>query len=242
MKLPWERGEDKKEEKKEDDDIELKAKDVKAKLDSIDTLKTTVDGFGEKLKSLDTVTAYITAQQRKEEEAAKKKNADAKKEQEDEEEENLDFLGDPLNATKQLINKSLKKATDPLLIMTVNTQSKQLAKEHFGENPKFALYTDPTFKAEVDRLIMSLPLNARIEPASLENCYAVVAFNKAEEIKEGKIKARFAAAAGAASGTGQENDTKKEMVLNADQKKAAAMFGLSEKEYGERFQKEHSIV
>lgn len=244
MKLPWERAKDEEDKKKkdEDDKFELKAEDVKTKLDLIDAQGKDITDIKTKLSGLDAITSYIAEQRKEKEDAEKKKKTEKKVEETQEFEENLDFIGDPLNATKTLINKGVSEAISPLLTMTVNTQAKQLAKEHFSENPAFELYSDPVFKGEVDKLIQTLSLNERLNPASLENCYAVIAFRKATEIKEGKIKARFAASSSSSTGTGEQGNTQKELVLNADQKKAAAMFGMTEKEYGERFQKEHSIV
>lgn len=239
MKWPWEvEAEEKaKKEKEKTDEVEFKPADVKAKFDKIDSMETEVKGLNEKLKSLDTVTAYIARQEKEEND---RKAAAAKKvreEKEVKETEELDFLTDPAAATEILVNKKL----GPLVHNAVQGNARVIAQEHFDNNQNFEYFTDPTFKAEVMKLIFSLPTSTMTDVNSMENCYHVVAGRNAAAIKEGKIKSRFTAASSSATGTGAEGTKSDQViVLNADQKKAAKMFNMTEKEYAAGLAKERT--
>lgn len=231
-----------KEKKDDEEEIELKPKDIKAKFDSIDSIKAQLDSYGENFKKLDSISEYIEEQReakRKADEAAARAN---KEKQNKEEEESLDFLTDPANAVKTLVGKQLNEVVNPLIKMTVANQAKQGSKEFYDSNPAFELYTDPDFRQYVDSLVQALPLNQQNNQEAWKNCYYVAAGRKAQEIKDGKIKARFASVSNGATGTGQVGDkAEKELVLTNDMKKAAAMFGMKEEEYAKAFRQEHGI-
>src|SRR5271170_7269371 len=177
MKFPWDK-EEKVEDKKED--IEIKPEDLKNGLTEIGNLKTTVAGFGEKLKGLDAVTAYVA---RQEKEATDRKAA-ADKTTKDEAvaaaDADLDIFTDPASAIRGLISKEVA----PLVTNAIQQTARQNAIEFFQNDARFEYFDDPTFKQEVMRNILSLPPNQMNNTDSFENCYHVVAGRKAVEIKE----------------------------------------------------------
>jgi phage I-like protein len=240
MKFPWEK--DYVPPEKKEDEIELKPSDVKAKLDSIDELKKNQEAQSEKLKSLDTITGWIQKQEAKENQVAREKQeADRKKVKEDEAEE-LDWALDPEKATKTLLANTLNETLRPMQLSILNTNAKNLAAERFSDQA-FEYYSDPTFKSEVDKLISGLPPASKGNMEAIENCYHVVYGRKAADIKEGKIKSRFASTSSSGNGTGAPSSKSEEvMTLTEDQKKAAKMFGMSEKDYATGFKKENAYV
>lgn len=236
MKFPFTTREDEKD--KKEDEIELKPEEVKKKLDKIDSIETTVNGFNEKLKGLDSVTAYIARQEREEKDRKEAAARKAREVAEAKETEDLDFFGDPAAAVKHLVDKSVQ----PLVTNAVQQAARNNAYEFFQGDSRFEYFDDPAFKQEVMRLIYSVPPGSMNSNETFENCYHVVAGRKAQEIKEGKIKSRFAAASSSGGGTGATTGTsEKTITLSEDQKKAAKMFGMTEKEYAEGVKKEQGV-
>lgn len=226
--------EDKKEDGKKEDEIELKPADVKAKLDQIDGLKTSVDALTSKSAVLDNMQEFLNeqAEDKRKKLEAERVAANSKGKEELEEE----FLTDPEKATRRLMQ--------PIVESNINLTSRNMTRDMMESNPeRFDLYSDPTFRSTVDSMIASLPVANRVQAASIENCYYVAEGRLKQEIKDGKIKSRFAAASGSASGTGASGGKGEETItLTEQQKKAASIFGMSEKDYAAASKKEGAYV
>jgi len=219
--------------KKEQDDLELKT--VTEKLGNVDSIETELKTMKDESTKVNTrLTSFLDEQEamkrrRIAEEAVKKANET--KESEDKEMETL-WLENPQEAAK----KTFERESAGLTTATINTQSQLLRKNIFDDNPdKFEYYdkSNPEFKSSVDSMIDNLPLNQRTNPEAIKNCYAVAAFNKSQEIKEGKLKSRFAATSTSSTGNASTKD-KDTVTLTELQKAAAKAFGISEEDYGKQ--------
>jgi hypothetical protein len=133
-----------------------------------------------------------------------------------------DFMLDPEAATK--------RAMQPIARSTMMLAAKMARQETLADSD----YYHGDVKTKTDGLIASLPLNQQSNPASIMNCYKIACFDAQKDIADGKLKSKNAAvvfeggSTGAHSGSsnGEGNET-----LTADEKQAAAAFGMSEKEW-----------
>lgn len=217
---------DRTQQQKEQDDLEVKnlaelpAKTKKIE-DDITAIKTQSEKDSQRLNS------FLDQQEeakRKAEAAARAKAATDRNEQEETELNEL-ALTDPVKAAAIIADKKMA----PLVAAQINTQSVLLRKQIFDDDPDRYEFYSGDFKNHVDKLINNLPLNLKTEPEAIKNCYAVAMFDKQQEIKEGKIKSRFAAASASAAGTSTK-ETQKPTLSDAE-KHAAKAFGISEDDY-----------
>lgn len=214
---------------KEQDDLELKSIVDSSK--KVSDLETGLNEIKEKTKVLDRMTSFLDEQEalkrrRVAEEAAKK--AKETRESEDQELQNL-ALEDPVKAAELIFERKSQPLTEAL----INTQSLNLRKNIFEDGgDKFEYYTNANadFKSKVDAVIDNLPLANRTNPTAIKNCYAAVLFDHMQEVKEGKLKSRFAATSTTTSGTTSTKD-KDTVTLSELQKKAAAALGIKEEDY-----------
>lgn len=230
-----------KKDKDDKDEFELKPKEIKAQLDKVDTLDTKMTEFGEKLKGLDEISAYIREQRAAE---AKKANEEKTKKNKESREEldsdlNEEFLSDPANVTRKIMQETMS----PLIESQVNTAARLTMNDMFNSQPEvFEYISDPIIKREVESHVATLPLKDRNNPEAIKNCYYVATGRHQAEIKEGKIKARTAATSSSGSGTGGPESKSSEVItLSESEKKAARIFGLKEEDYA-KSKKELSYV
>lgn len=216
---------------KEQAELELKnITDGHKKVETIETeLKTMKESQEKDSKRLNTFLDEQEAAKRRRiaDEAARK--AAEKKESDEKDMDDL-WLTDP----KEAARRTFEDQSKGLVEATINNQSQTLRRQIFDDNPnEYEYYTkeNPEFKAQVDALIDQQPLNIRSNPEAIKNAYAIIAHRKAQEIKEGKLKSRFAATSTSSTGTTSSKD-KDTIVLTDLQKKAAKNLGISEEDYG----------
>ena len=161
-------------------------------------------------------------QQERAERAENNRRAAAKKTEEENSVTAEDYMLDPEAATK--------RAMQPVAQATMMLAAKMARQETLSDSD----YYHGDVKTKTDGLIASLPLAQQSDPASILNCYKIACFDAQKDIADGKLKSKNAAvvfeggSTGAHSGTstGEGNET-----LTADEKQAAAAFGMSEKEW-----------
>lgn len=226
--------------KKDDsDDLELKA--FKDNVAEVPKIKERLSVLDDVKKTSDRMNSFLDEQ----EAAKRKRQADelAKKAQDDNKktEDELDELAltDPRKAAELIADAKTKPIQEAL----INTQSVIVRKQIFDDNPgKYEYYTNdnPEFKAVVDKYINELPINARTNASAIENCYAVAAFQKSQEIKEGKLKSRFAAISTNSNGSKSTSD-KDTVTLSDAQKRAAEKLGIKEEDYAKEARDMHYV-
>ena len=230
--MAWWEGK-KEEEGKKEDELELKPKEVKAQLDKIETISTEFQKFRDESKSSqERLNKFLEAQEELQRIADEK--AEAERNKRSGQEINDELESDPASAITKLIS--------PMHQTALKTEAKLARKEFFEDNAKdFEYYSDPTFRRRVDALIESLPIQTQSNVKSIENCYAVAERELRQEIKDGKIKSKFAAQ----SSTNNNGSTKTNEVtgdnLSDDEKSVAAKFGMTNDEYA-KAKKELSYV
>lgn len=203
--------------------IEMKPpKEITDKLAKIDGLETKFTEFSSKLPVLDRMTSYLDEVDASKRAAKAKELAEKATTTATETEEK--WITDPQKAFQESIN--------PLVVSQINLSSRQMRSEIFSDEKEFEYYTGD-FKKEVDELIEnSLALQARADPASIKNCYFLVLGRRQNEIREGKLKSKFAASSTAAAGTGTTKiDQTDNIVLTDQQKQAAKRFGMTEEQW-----------
>jgi hypothetical protein len=142
--------------------------------------------------------------------------------------------------TKEAVELALKNKTDALTSVVMTTRADQIKRELFENADKFKYYAGD-LKTEVDSLLEKQPLAFRQDPANIENVYNTIVGKHHGEIMEGKIKTRFAGGTGTShgsSGTGDNLDDKKELVITDDIRKASKTFGMKPEEYAALLDKE----
>jgi len=220
---------------KEQEQAELELKNVTESIKKVGKIEEDFGKFKTETEKTNTrLTSFLDEQdamkrRRIAEELAKKANET--KETEDKELNEL-ALEDPVKAARLIFERESRGLTTA----TINTQSQLLRKQLFDDNPdKFEYYdkANPEFKSEVDRLIDGLPLESRTNPDAIQNCYYVAFGRKQQEIKDGKLKSRFAATSTTTSGSSSTKD-KDTIQLTELQKKAAKAMGITEEDYGKQ--------
>lgn len=211
--------------KKAAESAEFKApKDVTDKLAKIDGIETSMAEFKEKTKVLDRMSTFLD-EQATAKEAARKKEAEerAKKAVEVDEDE---YITDPKAA--------IDKAMLPLKMAQINSSSLVMRREIFDDGTEFEFYTGE-FKKKVDAYIDQLSPAAKVDPASIKNCYHLVLGQSRSEINAGKIKSRFSAVSTTNAKTSEGKDGDTTVTLSDEQKLAAKRFGIKEDEYAKSF-------
>jgi hypothetical protein len=208
--------------KPKDEEIEVKApKEVTEKLAKIDALETSMNEVKNKFSVLDQMGDFLK-EQREAKEETRRKDAAAKAAAKAEETDDT-WLTDPKKAAQDMLQ--------PLVIDQINTKSRMLAREIFDDGKEFEFYQGD-FKQKVDSYIEKLPPSARVEPASIKNCYFLVLGQSQSEIREGKLKSRFAATStSSAKDSGAREGENAPVTLNDDQKRAADKLGIKHDDY-----------
>jgi|SRR3974390_1267676 len=220
----------KKEVKDGKDQVEIKLDDeTQKKLDKALTVSDDLAKMREQLNGLNSITAYFDEQKREKEvaaEAARRKvQADAQA-LNDDELQNL-ILTDPAAA--------IKKGTQDQAVAILTLRADNVKRDVFENTEKFQYYTGDV-KNEIDKLLSVQNLQARNDPSVVENCYWTVLGKHSEELREGKLKSRFASSSGSrgtstgAAGTGTE-EKKLDLEINDDIRKAAKFAGMTPEDY-----------
>jgi hypothetical protein len=232
MKLPWQKKEvDGKEEMEinfPDDQIKkIVSESVSASVDTIISAK-----LDEKLKD---VTAFVSAQKKEKDDAAEL----ARRKQATEHTEKTDAEIDDLMLTDP--KKAIELATAGQRRVILQLRADGIRRELFQDNPdKFEYYTGE-FKTEVDKLIAQQPVEHQNDPSVVENCYFTLLGRKQTEIKEGKLKSRFAQPQGGhGSNSGKTGDSAggagEALEINDDIRKAARIAGMTPEAYAKMCQ------
>ena len=215
MAFPWTR----KRAIDDQEDIEIKPEEIQKELG--------LDKINERLtaqESANTEVLTFVREQRQQREAAEARAQEEQQriQQRKEQEEMPDFYTDP--------DKAIAERMKPLINNQINTNSILMRREIF-DDPAFEYYDGET-KTLIDRYIDSLPLSHRADPASIKNCYYTVMGQKMGEIKEGKLKSRFAKASAAASGTGASKGEPETVdTISQDEERVIREFGISKEDY-----------
>ena len=207
----------------EEREIEFKApKEFTEKLSKIDGLETSLSEVKSKFSVLDRMDSFLQEQD------AAKAAARAEKAKE---------MAKTASATledKWIENpqEAFNEASAPLKASIINAHSMNIRREIFDDAQEFEYYTGD-FKKEVDNLIdTSLPATSKADPASIKNCYYLVLGRKQKEIREGKLKSKFASTStSSAKGSEGPEGAKKEIQLTDEQKRAADKLGVPHDKY-----------
>ena len=219
FKYPWE-SEEKKEEKKTELPPELEARFKK-----VDDLDTKVSSIDEKLKGLDSITAFIEDQKKEKEEAktaAAAARARKTPEQEKDDDENMAalLLSDPKAAFSEL--------SKPLQQVMLMTRADNIKREVFTDRADEFPYYSGEVKGEVDKILGEQTLQFRNDPNAVANVYHTVVGKRMKDINEGKIKSRFASGTGPLSNSQQNKEDEFVIELSDDIKRMAKLTGMSE--------------
>jgi hypothetical protein len=211
---------------KKDDDIEFKPE--KLKEDITKDIETKLTDFStkqdEKMKPLLDMAASIAADREERRKAAE--TAAAKKAKDDNDLTAEDFMLDPAAATKRAIAEGTSGLTKATLMLAAkqNKQDTLMEKEYYHGD----------IKTKVDAMIAQQSLEYQCRADVVENCYKTVVFDHMKDIQEGKVKARTSSSNFDTGGTGGHKIEGKEgenETLTDDEKKAAAAFGLNDKDW-----------
>lgn len=147
------------------------------------------------------------------------------------------WLTDPVAAAK--------KQAEPANIAIMTLRADQIKRDVFEDVEKFDLYTGD-IKREVDALIAGQSLQAKNDPSVVENCYHTVIGRHTKELREGKLKSRFAgASSGSSTSTGSAGDSgtggKRQLEITDDIRRAAKQVGIKPEDYVEMLDKEGVI-
>lgn len=232
MAIFWKRGTDGKMTPAEEglEDVEFKPEKLKTDIES--SVKAQFEAFQtantEAMKPMFEFISSVNSEREARRKAAETAAANANKEELDDNEE---FLIDPDGA--------VKKRMQPIADATMRLAARMARQEHFETDP----YYHGEIKQKIDALIDSLPLSQRSNAGSLDNCKKIVMFDYQDKIAKGEIHKRNGAVSFESQGTGGPSSKSKESddFLSPDEKQAAKIFGLTDKQYAES-RKEMSFV
>jgi hypothetical protein len=218
--------------KKEDGTEEVSVKlddDTQKKLDSALSLKDDFSKVTEMLTGLKDIQAFVAESKREKEAAAAesaRKARETQSQQTDEELQQL-ILTDP--------GRAIKEGTKDQSMAILMLRADQLKRDVFEDQDKFSYYTGD-IKCEIDKLLAGQNLQLRNDPSVIENCYWTVLGKHSEEIREGKLKSRFAGSGGSrgtasgSAGAGKD-DAHEHLEINDDMRHAARIAGMKPEDY-----------
>lgn len=216
-----------------DEHIEIRLpEDEQKKIDAAAAAASELPGIKQKLGSLDEVMEYIKEQReekRKAQEEETRKKAAAHRETTDDEVADL-LVTDPAAA--------IRKVTEPQAVALMTIRADNLRREVFEDTEMFPYYTGE-IKAEVDKLLQNQNLQAKNDRSVIENCYYSVVGRREKDIKEGKLKSRFASPEGS-RGTMGGNKTDADgyegvqiagIANDPEVQRIAKLFGIKPEDY-----------
>lgn len=219
----------KKEDDKDDKDDKKELHPEVSKLVT-ETVKASLSPIEEKLKGLDSITAYFTERRTKEEaEEKEKKDKEvafkAKKDKETEETPDelvARFAADP----KAFVNEM----SQPVVQLTYTIRADQIKREVFEDRAQEFPYYSGDIKKEVDETLAKQTLAFRNDPNAVANVYYTVLGKKQKDISEGKIKSRFASSTSSTNNSKPDENT---LVLDMTPEiaKAARLSGMEAEDY-----------
>jgi hypothetical protein len=236
MPLEWMKNFRKEESNKnEDDDIEIKPGEVKAKLDKIDGIETGLNSFKtevtNKLKGLDSIVEYVNeSKDRRDKEDQARKDAIERKRQKE--------IDDDTPVLEDDANRAVDAKINPIILENRRLSASNKVREMIDDN-QLEFYTGDV-KQHMNRLIED-SIKAGTVPTEqfLKNCYYVAVGENQEKITTGKIKSRFSAISANNSGTGATSEKQDDTIeLSDQQKKMAAIFGMKPEDYAKGLKKE----
>ena len=198
--------------------------ELEAKFKDVAETKKAVESIQEKLKGLDSITAYFD-EQKKEKEDAKKADEEKKRKAAEPQDEDLAamLLSDP----KKAISEMTSSQTTAILQLRADNIKRQV----FEDNATDYEYYSGDIKKEVDALIASQDLKFQNNAASLANAYHTVVGKKMKEINEGKIKSRFAGSSASLGGNSTRDSKDFEIETTPDIVRAARLSGMELEDY-----------
>ena len=191
----------------------------------VDDTKKSVAAIEERLKGLDSITAYFDEQ--KAEKAREKEERDAKA-RKDAEPADEDLAALLLSDPRKAISDMTSSQTQAILQIRADNVKRQVFEDNASE---YEYYTGD-IKKEVDSLISSQDLKFQNNAASIANAYHTVVGKKFKEIQQGNIKSRFASSA--STGTVHSKGSKgedMEIESTPDIIKAARLSGMELDDY-----------
>jgi len=206
-------------------------KDTKEKLDKALSVGADVEEIKKQIGSLGGITAYIEEQKKEKEAAARAAAQRTHTETQTQTEEEISqlMITDPQKA----INLGTKDQQMAILMLRADN----IKKDVFEDAERFPYYIGET-KTEIDKLISAQNLQARNDPSVIENCYFTVLGKKSEQIREGKLKNRFAGsgssrgtASGAAGASSAAEAESPKLEINDDMRHAARIAGMTPEDY-----------
>lgn len=173
----------------------------------------------ERLKGLDSLTAFVEDYKKDKEEERKKKETPPKKDDSSDEDLAALLLSDP--------KKAVGEMTAGLSTAILQTRADNIRRQVFEDNASEYEYYTGDIKKKVDALIGEQSLKFQNDPAAVANAYHTVVGKMFKEIQEGKIKSRFATPSGSGtiSDKGKKNEDM-EIEITPDMIKAARNSGM----------------
>lgn len=160
----------------------------------------------------------------KEAAAARKVAADRQQQQTDDMINPEDWITDPMNATRKMMEPMAKtNATLAAIIVRDKTLGKL---EHYGDNPAFA--------AKVDALISSQPLASQSNASIIMNAYKSVHYDMREELETEKQKKIASGTGFSNNGTGGHSGSGSEdskETITDEEKVFARKFGITDADW-----------
>ena len=211
-------------------DLEVKLDDAtQKKLDEALGLKEEFGKVTTMLEGLKGIQAFVEESKTEKEAAAARARAAASAEHSKETDAELQelILTDPATA--------IKRGTQDQSIAILTLRADQIKRDVFEDTDRFPYYSGE-IKSEIDKLLAGQNLTLRNDPSVVENCYFTVLGKHTEEVREGKLKSRFAGSSGsrgtssgdAGAGKGEE---KEHLEINDDIRHAARIAGMKPEDY-----------
>ena len=221
-------GEDEDKDKGRKDKKDELPPELEARFRTVDELKTSVASMDEKLKGLDSITAFFTemkTEKEKEKAELERKKKAKTPEQQATEDENLAVL--ILEDPKKAISDITAPQTQALMMLMASNKRREVFEDRASDFP----YYTGEIKAEIDRILSGQPLAFQNSIAGIENTYYTVVGKKQKDISENKIKNRFAPAGGNTKGTDSQDKDNVTFDITPDIIRAAKLSGMETADY-----------
>ena len=235
VNLPWL--------KKKDDDggehLEVRLPDeIKKQLDdSAAASKAADEKIASLIKSQETIMAFINGEKEEKEQRKAELLRQRQTEHQTEVDEEIQDLivSDP--------KKAIEKATEKHSVAIMTLRADNLKREIFEDAEKFPYYTGD-IKAKIDQLLDGQSLAAKNDRGVIENTYYSIVGRHEAEIRENKLKTRFASPEsnrGNAGGNQTNPGDSRTPEITDEIKRIAKMFDMKPEEYAKQLQEEGII-